>query len=476
MAGNGKGQGAVNGNANGGNSHAGNGSAGNAAASNAQSNMPVDAPSTTVNGTPTPSVSATPSNGNPSNGSGQNLSIQVAQTEGGGLTGSLDVLANDPGSAKLFAVHSSQPDGIGLLPASDTATIVVEHNGAEYEGLVSINPDGTVQVDLSSLAGNLVLAEGESLDVTFYYTAQMGRNGVLSTAAVTVTLTGEDRPAEISGDDTGTVQEDGTLVAQGILTLADPDAGQAVFDMPDTLAGMYGDFTFDPATGEWTYTLRNDDPLVQALNSGDAETDTLTITSLDGTSHDIVVTIEGADELANGGFEEGLTGFQTVGSAQTLTTATVGLFTIAPTQGTQFLALSTASAGDPLPTDAEIETFLGLDSGVLDAAGNGDATEGSAVQTSVFLKAGETLTFDYLLATEDAAPSNDFAFLTITSTASVEDLADIELANTTGGSTDWQSFSFTATDAGTYDLGLGIVDTGSLDGTSTLFIDWMLII
>lgn len=138
--------------------------------------------------------------------------------------------------------------------------------------------------------------------------------------------------------------------------------------------------------------------------------------------------------------------------------------------------MSAASSSDPLPTDAEIATFLGFDSGALDAAGNGDATEGSAVQTSVFLKAGETLTFDYLLATENDAPSNDFAFLKITSATSVEELADVELANTTGGSTDWQNFSFTATDAGIYDLGLGIVDTGSLDGTSMLFIDWMLII
>ncbi|WP_210312578.1 VCBS domain-containing protein, partial [Rhizobium giardinii] len=59
----------------------------------------------------------------------------------------------------------------------------------------------------------------------------------------------------------------------------------------------YGSFTFNAATGSWTYTLDNDRAATQALNQGDAVNDTLSVSSLDGTaSHSIVVAITGGDD------------------------------------------------------------------------------------------------------------------------------------------------------------------------------------
>ena len=55
----------------------------------------------------------------------------------------------------------------------------------------------------------------------------------------------------------------------------------------------YGNFTFDPTTGAWGYTL--DQSKAEPLNAGQHVTDTLTVTSFDGTaSQTITVTITGS--------------------------------------------------------------------------------------------------------------------------------------------------------------------------------------
>ena len=81
-----------------------------------------------------------------------------------------------------------------------------------------------------------------------------------------------------------------------MVSVTDPDAGEDRFadPAPATLAGSYGSFAFDPLTGEWSYTLDNDLDAVQSLPEGAEVTDSLTVTSLDGTaSETITVTVEG---------------------------------------------------------------------------------------------------------------------------------------------------------------------------------------
>jgi VCBS repeat-containing protein len=66
---------------------------------------------------------------------------------------------------------------------------------------------------------------------------------------------------------------------------------------PANLTGSYGTFSFDAATGAWGYSLNNAAANVQALTAADTRTDTLNVTSLDGSaSQALVVTVHGADE------------------------------------------------------------------------------------------------------------------------------------------------------------------------------------
>jgi VCBS repeat-containing protein len=134
---------------------------------------------------------------------------------------------------------------------------------------------------------------------------QLG-NGALSTATVTLRINGVDDLAVITGDDTGSVKEEFDLTDTGKLSIFDPDSGQiASFIAHDTtnpLPGSHGSLLID-ADGDWTYTLNNTDPQVQAMTASQHLTDTITVEATDGATHDITIDIAGTNEyLYVGGF------------------------------------------------------------------------------------------------------------------------------------------------------------------------------
>ena len=51
------------------------------------------------------------------------------------------------------------------------------------------------------------------------------------------------------------------------------------------------------ATGAWSYTLDNGNAAVQALNAGATLTDHITVTTVDGTTQVVTVTINGTDDF-----------------------------------------------------------------------------------------------------------------------------------------------------------------------------------
>ena len=121
-----------------------------------------------------------------------------------------------------------------------------------------------------------------------------------STQQITITINGADDPAFIGGSDTGQVTEDldpdlnTQLETSGSLTVSDLDAGEASFTAA-TVTGSYGQLSID-AAGNWSYTADNLQAAIQSLADGSTITDTVTITSADGTTHDIVIGILGVDD------------------------------------------------------------------------------------------------------------------------------------------------------------------------------------
>jgi VCBS repeat-containing protein len=87
---------------------------------------------------------------------------------------------------------------------------------------------------------------------------------------------------------------DGQLEVSGALTIADPDAGESSFQA-GTVAGTYGSLTID-AAGDWSYAADNSQAAIQQLDAGESVTDMLTVTTADGTTHTITITINGAED------------------------------------------------------------------------------------------------------------------------------------------------------------------------------------
>jgi VCBS repeat-containing protein len=159
-------------------------------------------------------------------------------------------------------------------------------------GLVRDNQDGTF---------TYTPEKDYNGQVHFTYDVKDAHGGVTHTGAST-TLAATPDAAIITGTDTGDITEDqavaasGDLQTGGTLSITDPDAGEAAFTPVTAGAGQYGTFTL-AADGTWTYTADNSQQAIQALGAGSQPlTDTLTVTSVDGTQHSLTVTINGTND------------------------------------------------------------------------------------------------------------------------------------------------------------------------------------
>ena len=178
--------------------------------------------------------------------------------------------------------------------------------------------------------------------------------------------------------------------------------------------------------------------------------------------------------VTNGGFAgNSLTGWSTLGD---VTTASGGAF------------LTTASlADDDFPEDdatfnasgtsaydvasGGFEAFAGLNAGDLDSPDF--AYEGSLLKQTFTVNAGDTLSFNWNMFTNEGAAGADYAFVAINGTlttlanASNASLASVPYSFSTGASV----FSQTFASASSVTLAFGVVDLGDYGVTSALWLD-----
>ncbi|HHX8330666.1 TPA: VCBS domain-containing protein, partial [Vibrio alginolyticus] len=150
--------------------------------------------------------------------------------------------------------------------------------------------------------------------VHFTYDVQDAHGGVTHTGA-SITLAAVNDAATFTGD-AGSIDEDtnlqhnvnvpgsspvqDALICNGHLVISDVDGqGEAALDLKGqpqiSQDGTYGHFTITPS-GAWTYTADNTSTPIQDLDSGQTLTDSIEITSKDGTKHSITVTINGTTD------------------------------------------------------------------------------------------------------------------------------------------------------------------------------------
>jgi VCBS repeat-containing protein len=180
----------------------------------------------------------------------------------------------------------------GTLSATDVDNVdnsfTAQTNVAGTYGTFSITADGAWTFEASSAFNELNV--GDSVTDTFTVQSVDGTAQV-----VTVTITGTNDAAVISGDVSQTVAEsDAVLTLTGTLTATDLDNTDNSFTAQTNVAGSYGTFSI-AANGQWTFEANS---AFNELNVGDSYVDTFTVQSVDGTEQIVTVTITGTNDAA----------------------------------------------------------------------------------------------------------------------------------------------------------------------------------
>ncbi|CDU04573.1 Putative biofilm-associated surface protein [Vibrio coralliirubri] len=230
----------------------------------------------------------------------------VATDDSGSVTEDIDVdeITNQlvtSGQIVITDVDSDTP----TFSADGEFNLVGSTNESQL-GVLSIDPDGawTYVVNNDDVQ---YLDDDEFVTEVYTVTASDG-----TTSEVIITINGADDPSDITvgeGDsDTGEVTEDvdvdlesNNLITSGTLTITDVDDNDVAAFQPNGVFNPEGS-TNDTALGmltitddgEWTYTVDNDD--VQYLDDDEFVTEVYTVTAIDGSTSEVTITINGADD------------------------------------------------------------------------------------------------------------------------------------------------------------------------------------
>ena len=315
--------------------------------------------------------------------------------------GILTVTGYNPATGQVS--YSYDPNGTAkdhsAGEVTDTISILVkDDNGDTQSGNLVINILDTAPI---ANADTNAITEDASSD-------KVGGN-VMTTGAGTDTL-GAD-VTKVTGIAAGTPAS-----ASGALNTA--------------VSGTYGSLTMDE-DGSYTYTLRNADPAVQALNAGQSVTDTFTytITDADGdpSSTTLTITVNGTNDapVISIGVGDSAAKNLTEGNSGLTTNGTLSLFDVDTTDTVTATKVNVVTVGGtyagPRPTDAELITMFsasGSEPSTTEQSNPHGIAWGfnSGTQAFDFLPAGETVTLTYVVRATDANGASVDQPVTITIT------------------------------------------------------------
>jgi VCBS repeat-containing protein len=250
-----------------------------------------------------------------------NLTIAAAgdtasATEAGGVSNGTpdvdpvgNVLTNDFDFSAAAVAVSKTVAGVASGTTSAALNSGAGSDVVGAHGTLHLNTDGsyTYKVNNSDAAVEALSTFGDTLTDTLSYTVK-DNTGATATTTLTVTIHGSNDAAVISGTTTGSVIEaggmsngtPGTPTATGTLTDTDVDNPANTFQaVAAGTASTDGYGTYAVTTGGvWTYTINNNNASVQALNNGQTLTDHITVTTADGTTQVVTITIDGSNDAA----------------------------------------------------------------------------------------------------------------------------------------------------------------------------------
>ncbi|GAL28937.1 T1SS secreted agglutinin RTX [Vibrio variabilis] len=220
------------------------------------------------------------------------------------ITGTNDV-AKITGQFGGTLIEDHNVDSSGLMHVHGKVDVVDVDQGESHTlseilqgkfGVLDIDSNGYwhYQVD-NSLPAIQQLASGSSI------TEQIAIHTVDGTSQlIEIVIGGAADSAIISGIDSGTVKEDlsvvnGSIKTSGDLSISDSDQGQNHF-LSQALIGKFGTLTID-ANGHWQYEANNQQTALQELAKGSHLNESFTVSSVDGTQHNVDIEIDGTNDL-----------------------------------------------------------------------------------------------------------------------------------------------------------------------------------
>ncbi|MFA0410549.1 VCBS domain-containing protein [Vibrio splendidus] len=191
--------------------------------------------------------------------------------------------------------EESQLQTSGTLTVTDVDTGEAHFSNTDIAGTLGtlhLTDTGTWTYDLDN-TNPQVQALGKGATATDTITVNSADG---TPHQITITVNGTNDTAVIGGTSAGAVTEETQLQTSGSLTITDTDTGEAHFSNTD-IKGSLGTLHLTDA-GQWTYDLDNTNPTVQALGKGAATTDTITVSSADGTTHQVTIAVNGTNDKA----------------------------------------------------------------------------------------------------------------------------------------------------------------------------------
>ena len=232
------------------------------------------------------------------------------------IIGVIDSVINNNNAAVITGVDSGSvtedldSNGDGLLAASGKlnisdrdageAAFIAKTTNGNY-GNLNININGNWSYGaFNNLPAIQNLNSGATLIDNLTVSSVDGTKHIIRITIHGVGDAGQNQSAVISGADSGSVTEDADpnndnqLEISGTLNITDSDAGEAAF-VAATINGNVGSLTIS-STGNWNYVANNNLATIQNLNTGATLTENLIVSSVDGTTHTVVITIVGVND------------------------------------------------------------------------------------------------------------------------------------------------------------------------------------
>ncbi|NRP48018.1 Poly(beta-D-mannuronate) C5 epimerase 7 [Marinobacterium sp. xm-d-543] len=301
-----------------------------------------------------------------------------------------DTLTTLTDSGTLTVVDPDQGEsGVASVEMTGRVNSNTDDAGTAELGGLTVNANGTYTFNVANAAVNY-LATGETITQTYTVTTTDG-----STETFDVVITGTNDAATVGDASKDLDETDVALTTSGTISISDADDGEAQVQAFTNAAGDngYGTFTVD-ADGNWSFTANS---AFDELNAGDEITDTITVTSADGTDTGVItVKITGTNDAAT---------ITTTDSAVTendaLTTLTdSGTLTVVdPDQGESGVA-SVEMTGRVNSNTADAGT---AELGGVTVNTDGTYTFNVANADVNYLAAGETITQTYTVTTTDGS-------------------------------------------------------------------------